>query len=133
VSLISSTSLQTLTIRKGKRLSEIMISEPDIEAAVAHRCDRPHSVTATMPAEWSRRRFLDTLTATFRAKSDGAKVRLLSHLGFGRSCSRLVWTLPDRLRRTNVARFGCCFARWRPIQVVSKRSRLSQGKLRHGR
>ncbi|MGA4422873.1 hypothetical protein ACI2UY_22295 [Ralstonia nicotianae] len=55
-------------------MSQIVISEPDIEAAVAHLRGLPHSATATMPAEWSRKRFLDTLTATLRAnpKAKGA-------------------------------------------------------------
>lgn len=44
-----------------------VISEPDIEAAVAHLRALPHSATASMPVEWSRKRFLDTLTETLRA------------------------------------------------------------------
>lgn len=55
-------------------MSEIVISEPDIEAAIAHLRELPHSVSAKMPEEWSRKRFLDTLTATLRAnpKAKGA-------------------------------------------------------------
>lgn len=55
-------------------MSEIVISEPDIAAAVAHLRELPHSVSAQMPEEWSRKRFLDTLTATLRAnpKAKGA-------------------------------------------------------------
>ncbi|MFM0265492.1 hypothetical protein [Paraburkholderia sediminicola] len=45
---------------------EIVISEPDLEAAVAHLRQLPRSVTAQMPLEWSRKRFLDTLKATLR-------------------------------------------------------------------
>ncbi len=37
------------------------------DAAVAHLRELPHSATASMPVEWSRKRFLDTLTATLRA------------------------------------------------------------------
>lgn len=48
-------------------MSEIVISEPDIEAAVAHLRELPHSATAATPSEWSRKRFLGTLTATLRA------------------------------------------------------------------
>lgn len=48
-------------------MSQIVISEPDIAAAVAHLRALPHSATAAMPAEWSRKRFLDTLTATLKA------------------------------------------------------------------
>ncbi|MDO5947867.1 hypothetical protein [Burkholderia cepacia] len=44
-----------------------VISEPDIEAAVAHLRALPLSATASMPVEWSRKRFLDTVTATLRA------------------------------------------------------------------
>lgn len=55
-------------------MSQIVISEPDIEAAVKHLREQPYSATATMPAEWSRKRFLDTLSATLRAnpKAKGA-------------------------------------------------------------
>jgi hypothetical protein len=55
-------------------MSQIVISEPDIAAAVAHLRAVPDSATAAMPAEWSRKRFLDTLTATLRAnpKAKGA-------------------------------------------------------------
>lgn len=55
-------------------MSQIIISEPDIAAAVTHLRALPHSATAAMPAEWSRKRFLDTLTATLRAnpKAKGA-------------------------------------------------------------
>ena len=55
-------------------MSQIVISEPDIAAAVAHLRALPHSATAALPAEWSRKRFLDTLTATLRAnpKAKGA-------------------------------------------------------------
>ncbi|MFM0085023.1 hypothetical protein P0D72_40160 [Paraburkholderia sediminicola] len=52
----------------------IVISEPDIEAAVAHLRRLPQSAAASMPIEWSRKRFLDTLTATLTAnpKAKGA-------------------------------------------------------------
>jgi len=48
-------------------MSQIVISEPDITAAVAHLRMMPFSPTASMPVEWSRKRFLDTLTATLKA------------------------------------------------------------------
>jgi hypothetical protein len=48
-------------------MSQIVISEPDIEAAVAHLRKMQYSATATMPVEWSRKRFLDTLAATLKA------------------------------------------------------------------
>lgn len=55
-------------------MSQIVISEPDIAAAVAHLRVLPFSATASMPVEWSRKRFLDTLTATLKAnpKAKGA-------------------------------------------------------------
>jgi hypothetical protein len=55
-------------------MSQIAVSEPDIEAAVAHLRELPYSATASMPVEWSRKRFLDTLAATLRAnpKAKGA-------------------------------------------------------------
>ena len=48
-------------------MSQIVISEPDIAAAVAHLRMLPFSATGSMPGEWSRKRFLDTLTAILRA------------------------------------------------------------------
>ena len=55
-------------------MPQIVISEPDIEAAVAHLRELPRSPRASMPVEWSRKRFLDTLTATLTAnpKAKGA-------------------------------------------------------------
>lgn len=55
-------------------MTQFVISEPDIEAAVAHLRSLPHSATASMPVEWSRKRFLNTLTARLRAnpKAKGA-------------------------------------------------------------
>lgn len=48
-------------------MSQIVISEPDISAAVPHLKALPFSATASMPVEWSRKRFLDTLAATLKA------------------------------------------------------------------
>ena len=48
-------------------MSQIVISEPDVVAAVAHLRVLPYSATASMPVEWSRKRFLDTLAATLKA------------------------------------------------------------------
>ncbi|MCO8402834.1 hypothetical protein ABEG10_38415 (plasmid) [Burkholderia cenocepacia] len=55
-------------------MTHFVISEPDTKAAVAHLRALPHSATASMPVEWSRKRFLDTLAATLRAnpKAKGA-------------------------------------------------------------
>lgn len=55
-------------------MSQILISEPDIEAAVAYLRELPQSATASTPVDWSRKRFLDTLTATVVAnpKAKGA-------------------------------------------------------------
>jgi hypothetical protein len=61
-------------LRQGKAHVANGRSEPDIEAAVAHLRELPCSATASMPVEWSRKRFLDTLAATLRAnpKAKGA-------------------------------------------------------------
>ena len=48
-------------------MSQIVISEPDIAAAVAHLRMLTFSATASMPGEWSRKQFLDTLAATLAA------------------------------------------------------------------
>jgi hypothetical protein len=48
-------------------MSQFVISEPDIEAAVAHLRELLYSASSSMPSQWSRKRFLDTLTATLRA------------------------------------------------------------------
>lgn len=48
-----------------RQKSEFVISESDIEAAVEH-LRLPYSITAQMPQEWSRKRFLDTLTSALR-------------------------------------------------------------------
>ena len=55
-------------------MSQIVISEPDIAAAVKHLRALPYSATASMPVEWSRKRFLDKLAATLKAnpKAKGA-------------------------------------------------------------
>ena len=89
-------------------MTQIVISEPDIAAAVAHLRALPHSATAAMPIEWSRKRFLDTLTATFKAnpKAKGALAvapgvwALLQPFGvdlagtaFDRDHRRQVWVL----------------------------------------
>lgn len=44
-----------------------VVSEPDIEVSVAHLRGLPHSAPTSMPVEWSRKRFLDTLKATLTA------------------------------------------------------------------
>ncbi len=39
----------------------LVISESDIDAALAHLRSLPHSATAKLPYEWGRKRLLDTI------------------------------------------------------------------------
>jgi hypothetical protein len=48
-------------------MAQFVISEPDIEAAVAHLRALPLATSASMPREWSRKLFLDRLSATLQA------------------------------------------------------------------
>lgn len=48
-------------------MSQLVISEPDSEAAVAHLRELPRSATASIPVEWPRKRFQEKRRATLVA------------------------------------------------------------------
>jgi hypothetical protein len=101
-------------------VSQIVISEPDIEAAIAHLRELPHSATASMPVEWSPKRFLDTLTATLRA-NPRARARCLSRLACGRLYSALLWIWSvQTLARMQTGRYGFSFGRLGSTRLGSK-------------
>lgn len=45
------------------RRPQIVISEPEIEAALEHLSQLPGSVTASLPGSWERKRFLDAVSS----------------------------------------------------------------------
>jgi hypothetical protein len=108
-------------------MSQIVISEPDIDAAVAHLRELPYSATASMPVERSRKRFLDTLAATLRANPN-AKGALPVAPGVWALVQPFGVDLAVHWSRMSAVRFGCSFARSGPIRPVSKHSPFDQGK-----